>query len=318
MDDYPRTSAEFQRRFSTDDACRAYLVQLRWPDGFQCPKCGGATAWPVRTVLLECAACGRQTSVTAGTIFQDTRTPLPTWFRAMWWVTSQKTGASARDFQQALGLGSYETAWTWLHKLRRAMVRPGRDRLTGRIDVDATDLRALEERGRSRRTGKKALIAVAVEVVGTRPGRIRMRQIPDASSNSLQAFVDEAVAPGSFLHTGGWLRSDRLEKRGYRQRIISFKSRQEPASELLPRVHEVVSLLKSWLLGTHQGAVTRAHLDYYLDEFTFRFNRRASRHSGKLFYHLVQGAIAVDPAPYTSLVRQLRARPKRRRQRHQN
>jgi hypothetical protein len=274
-------------------------------------------AWPVRNVLLECAACGRQTSVTAGTIFQDTRTPLPTWFRAMWWVTSQKTGASARDVQQVLGLGSYETAWTWLRKLRRAMVPPGRDRLTGRVEVDATYLGRLEESGHGKRTGENALIAVAVEVVGARPGRIRMRQIPDLSSNSLLAFVDEAVARGSLLQTGGLLRSNRLEKRGYRHRVIGLKNRKEPASELLPRVHEVVSLLKRWLLGTHQGAVTRAHLDYYLDEFTFRFNRRASRHNGKLFYYLVQQAVAVDPAPYKSLVKHVRARPTRR-ARHQN
>ena len=136
MEDCPRTLAEFeQRRFAAPDACRAYLVQLRWPDGFRCPKCGGAKAWPVRR-LLECATCGRQTSVTAGTIFQDTRTPLPTWFRAMWWVTNQKTGVSALGLQRALGLRSYKTAWTWLHKLRRAMVRPGRDRLSGHVEMD--------------------------------------------------------------------------------------------------------------------------------------------------------------------------------------
>src|SRR3989337_1393753 len=111
--------AEFERRFATPDACRAYLVQLRWPDGFRCPKC---------------AACGRQTSVTAGTIFQDTRTPLPTWFRAMWWVASQKTGASALGLQQVLGLGSYETAWTWLHKLRRGVGRPGRGPRGGTLE----------------------------------------------------------------------------------------------------------------------------------------------------------------------------------------
>jgi hypothetical protein len=150
VEDYPRTLAEFEARFATVEACRAYLVQLRWPDGFRCPKCGGPKAWPVRAVLLRCAACGRQTSVTAGTIFQDTRTPLPTWFRAMGWVSSQKTGASAKGLQQVLGLESYETAWTWLHKLRRAMVRPGRDRLTGRVEVDETYLGGVEEGVRGR------------------------------------------------------------------------------------------------------------------------------------------------------------------------
>jgi hypothetical protein len=244
--------------------------------------------------------------------------PLPTWFRAMWWVTSQKTGASARDVQQVLGLGSYETAWTWLHKLRRAMVRPCQGRLTGRIELDATYVGGLEDgvHNKNKRTGEKALIAVAVEVLGGRPGRIRMRQIPDASSNSLLAFVDEAVERGSLLHVSGLLSSNRLEKRGYRHRVMGLKSRKEPASELLPRVHEVISQLKQWLLGTHQGAVTRAHLDYHLDEFTFRFNHRTTRHRGKLFHHLVQQAVSVDPAPYTSLVKHVRARPKRRRGRH--
>lgn len=315
MEDYPRTLGEFERRFATAEACRTYLVQLRWPEGFRCPKCGGGKAWPVG-VLLECAACGRQTSVTAGTVFQDTRTPLPTWFRAMWWVTSQKTGASAQGLQSVLGFGSYETAWTWLHKLRRAMVRPGRDRLAGRVEVDEAYIGGLEEGVRGRQTEKKALIAVAAEEDGEGIGRIRMRRIPDATADSLQTFVEEAVAPGSLLHTDGLLSYDRLEKHGYRHRITFLKGRKESASALLPRVHRVVSLLKRWLLGTHQGAVSRAHLDYYLDEFTFRFNRRTSRHRGKLFYRLVQQAVAVAPAPYASLVKHVR--PRKRRRRHPN
>lgn len=321
MEDYPRTLAEFEARFATEAACRTYLVRLRWPDGFRCPACGGAKTWPVRSrpTLVRCVGCGRQTSVTAGTILQDTRTPLTTWFRAMWWVTSQKTGASAQGLQQVLGLGSYETAWTWLHKLRRAMVRPGRERLTGRVEVDETYLGGPEEGVRGRQTEKKALIAVAAEEDGEGIGRIRMRRIPDASADSLEAFVEEAVAPGSLLHTDGFLAYDRLEKRGYRHRITVLKGRKESAAELLRRVHRVVSLLKRWLLGTHQGAVSHAHLDYYLDEFTFRFNRRTSRHRGKLFYRLVQQAVAVEPAPYKSLIKQVRRRrPRQRRGRHPN
>ena len=151
VEDYPQTQGEFATRFSSEEACRAYLTQLRWPEGFRCPACGAAKAWPVRAVLWQCAACGRQTSVTAGTIFQDTRLPLTTWFRAMWWVTSQKTGASALGVQQVLGLGSYQTAWTWLHKLRRAMVRPGRDRLSGHVEVDETLMGASAPRAAGRR-----------------------------------------------------------------------------------------------------------------------------------------------------------------------
>jgi hypothetical protein len=127
IEEYPRNLTELEASFATEEACRAYLTRLRWPEGFRCPRCGFGKAWPVRGVLLECGGCGCQTSVTAGTIFQDTRTPLPVWFRAMWWMTTQKNGASALGLQRVLGLKSYETAWAWLHKLRRAMVRPGRD-----------------------------------------------------------------------------------------------------------------------------------------------------------------------------------------------
>ena len=301
VEDYPRTLAEFDAWFATEEACRAYLVQVRWPEGFRCPRCGAATAWPVRAVLWQCAACGRQTSVTAGTIFQDTRTPLTTWFRAMWCVISTKTGTSALSLQQVLGLGSYQTAWAWLHKLRRAMVRPGRDRLSGRVEVDESFIGGLGgARGRS--TAKKALIVVAAEEVGHGIGRIRMRRIPDASADSLQAFLEEAIAPGSLVHTDGWHGYDRVKASGYRHRVTFLRGEHELASELLPRVHRVISLLKRWLLGTHQGAVGAAHLDFYLDEFTFRFNRRTSRHRGKLFFRLVQQAVAIEAVPYARLI----------------
>lgn len=301
MEEYPRTLVEFEARFATDAACRAYLVQLRWPDGFRCPRCGGATAWPVRAVLFQCAGCGRQTSVTAGTIFQDTRIPLTRWFRAMWWVTNSKAGTSALTLQRLLGLGSYQTAWAWQHKLRRAMVRPGRDRLSGSVEVDESFVGGVGgAQGRSTQT--KALIVVAAEEVGHGIGRIRMRRIPDASAVSLGAFVHDVIAPGSEVHTDGWHGYDRLKTEGYRHRVTYLRGDAELAMDQLPRVHRVVSLLKRWLLGTHQGAVSRRHLDYYLDEFTFRFNRRRSRHRGKLFFRLVQQAVAADPVPYARLV----------------
>ena len=303
MEDFPRDLTEFEAHFSTEEACREYLFRLRWPDGFRCPRCGGRKAWPLREVLLQCSACGHQSSVTAGTIFQDTRKPLTLWFRAIWWVTSQKNGASAMGLQRVLGLGSYKTAWTWLHKLRRAMVRPGRDRLTGTIEVDETYWGGLEEGVRGRQTESKALIVVAAQQDGNGIGRIRMRRIPDASAESLVPFVQDAVAPGSVVHTDGWLGYLPLEKNGYRHRVTFLRGKKESASELMPRVHRVVSLLKRWLLGTHQGAVSHEHLDYYLDEFTFRFNRRTSRSRGKLFFRLVQQAVAVEPAPYKSMVK---------------
>jgi transposase-like protein len=303
MEEYPRTLDDLEANFSTEEECRAYLYRLRWPDGFQCPKCGHGKAWPVGRRLFQCKACGRQTSVTAGTIFQDSRTPLTKWFRAIWWVTSQKTGASALGLQGVLGLATYRTAWTWLHKLRRAMVRPGRDQLAGHVEVDETYWGAGKEGRRGRHLGKRALIVIAVEQVGRRGlGRIRMRRVPDASADSLQAFIEEAIKPGSVVHTDGWLGYQRVGNSGYRHRITFLESRKESPSDLLPRVHRVASLLKRWLLGTHQGAVRIEHLDYYLDEFTFRFNRRTSRHRGKLFYRLVQQAVAVDAVPYKKLV----------------
>jgi transposase-like protein len=261
---------------------------------------------------LECASCGRQSSATAGTIFQDTRTPLTVWFRAMWYVASQKTGTSALGLQHVLGLGSYETAWTWLHKLRRAMVRPGRERLTGRVEVDETYLGGEEAGIRGRGALRKVLIVVAAEQAGRRIGRIRLRSVPDASADSLQGFIDEVIEPGSLVHTDGWVGYDRLKAHGYRHRITFLSDHPEPAHDLLPRVHLIASLLKRWLLGTHQGAVRPAHLDYYLDEFTFRFNRRRSRHRGKLFFRLVEQAVQVEPAPYHTLVKHVRRRPARR------
>ena len=197
MEEYPRNLTEFEANFSTEEACREYLSRLRWPEGFRCPRCQGGKSWPVRGVLLECAGCGSQTSVTSGTIFQDTRTPLVIWFRAMWWVTTQKNGASALGLQRVLGLKSYETAWTWLHKLRRAMIRPGRDLLTGRVEVDETYLGGLEEGLRGRQAEEKALIIVAVEEDGKGIGRIRLRQIPDASAESLEGFLLESILLGS-------------------------------------------------------------------------------------------------------------------------
>ena len=295
-EEYPRNLTELERNFATEEACRGYLARLRWPAGFHCPRCGAGKAWPVRG-LSECAGCGCQTSVTAGTIFQDTRTPLPVWFRAMWWVTTQKNGASALGLQRVLGLRSYETAWTWLHKLRRAMVRPGRDLLSGRVEVDECYVGGLEEGLPGRLNLKKALIVVAAQEDGAGIGRIRMRQIVDASAASLVPFVQDSVEPGSVIHTDGWLGYLPLESKGYQHDVTFLRGKKKTPSELMPRVHRVICLLKRWLMGTHQGAVSHKHLDYYLDEFTFRFNRRRSNSRGKLFFRLVQQAVAIEPVP---------------------
>jgi transposase-like protein len=299
MEDYPRTVMELEERFSTEEACRDYLIRLRWPVGFVCPRCQASGNWTATRGRLICRACRHQASVTAGTILQDTRKPLRMWFRAAWHITSQKNGASAVSLQQELGLGSYITAWTWLHKLRRAMVRPGRDRLRGTVEVDEAYWGGEEEDGNGRLTQDKALIAVAAEEDGKGIGRIRLRSIPDVTRASLHGFIAEVIEPGSTVRTDGWNAYMGLEKYVHDRQV---QSRRPEGEHLLPRVHRVVSLLKRWLLGTHQGAIGHAHLDYYLDEFTFRFNRRTSASRGKLFYRLLQQAVQVDPTPYKNIV----------------
>jgi len=302
VENYPRTLAEFERRFATESDCHAYLVQLRWPGGFTCSQCSTKVHWLTKRGLVMCGKCGHQASVTAGTIFHRSHLPLRTWFRAMWWVTNQKHGISALGIQRLLGLGSYKTAWSCLQKLRRAMVRPGRDRLTGEVEADETYVGGVETGGGRRHLGNKALVAIAAQGDGKGIGRVRLRRIPDASSRSLHAFVKEAIEPGSRVVTDGWEGYEGLKDLGYKHKIRVISGSGKTASTLLPRVHRVASLLKRWLLGTHQGGVSRDHLDYYLDEFTFRFNRRTSRHRGKLFYRLVEQAVQVAPVPFSKLI----------------
>lgn len=301
--DYPRTLTEFIDRFSTEAACRDFLVSLRWADGFCCPRCLGRKAWPLRgRGVMKCALCGYQVSVTAGTIFQDTRKPLRQWFQAIWLVTSQKHGASALSLKQNLGHGSYETAWVWLHKLRAAMVRPDRDRLAGRVEVDEAWIGGLDpDHIGGRHANSKSIVAVAAEERGRGLARVRMRRIYAADGSNPQSFIRDVVTPGSVVHTDGWMGYVGLDKLGYQHERTLLRSKRA-ASELLPRVHLVVSLLKAWLLGTHQGAVSDEHLDYYLDEFSFRFNRRRSRHRGLLFLRLLENAVRIDPLPYQAIV----------------
>lgn len=302
MDDYPRTLMEFDERFATEQACREYLFRLRWPDGFRCPRCGSEKGWLTQRGLVLCHRCGYQASLTAGTLFEGTRKPLRLWFKAMWLVTSQKNGASAMTLQRVLGLGSYQTAWTWLHKLRRAMVRPGRDRLAGRVEVDETYVGGEEEGAYGRGAENKALVLIAAEEDGPGIGRIRMRRVLEPTRATLHAFIREAVEPGSIVHTDGWHAYKGLAEKGYRHEVTLLKGQPEMASKLLPRVHRVASLVKRWLIGTHQGAVRPEHLDYYLDEFCFRFNRRKARHRGHLFQRLLEQAVSMEPVPFKVLV----------------
>ena len=242
-----------------------------------------------------------QVSVLAGTVFQDTHLSLTVWFRAMWHMTSQKNGVSALGLQRALGLGSYKTAWLILHKLRQAMVRPGRERLRGVVEIDETYWGAAESGGATGRLiYSKALIVVAAEQDGKGIGRIRMARIPDFDRATLHGFIRSSVEPGSTVCTDG-LNSYR-EMEGYIHHR-QVQGRLKDGEHLLPRVHRAVSLLKRWMLGTHQGAIGHQHLDDYLNEFVFRFNRRKSASRGKLFFRLAQQSVQIAPTTYESLVR---------------
>jgi transposase-like protein len=289
--------------FRDEAACRDYIRRLRWPTGFTCPHCDvSGEPWIMSDELLRCRRCHRRTSLTAGTIFEGTRKPLRTWFMAMWFVTSQKNGVSALGLQRALGLGSYETAWTWLHKLRRAMVRPGRDRLGGTVEADETYVGGPEKDKWGREIESKSIVAVAAEEDGKGIGRIRLRRIKDVSADSLLPFIRDAVVPGAVVHTDGWSGYAGLKSAGYKHKVSVISASPDPAHEVMPRVHNVAALLKRWLLGTHQGGVQSHHLDYYLDEFTFRFNRRRSKARGLLFHRLAEQAVVIDPAPYPTII----------------
>jgi len=308
-DEFPTNLVEFIDWFPSDEACVEYLAAVRWPDGFCCPKCRARSFWPVRgDSLKECAACHYQTSATAGTIFEGTRKSLRLWFLTMWLVTAEKNGISAMGLQRELGFSRYETAWTWLHKLRRAMVRPGRDRLSGLVEVDETYVGGDAEGLRGRGAEKKSIVVIAAEEKPDGIGRIRLRRVPNASGKSLRSFICDVVEPGATIRTDGWRGYSRLSKSGYTHHVVNVSRSEEMASELLPHVHRIASLLKRWLLGTHQGVVGQSHLDYYLDEFTFRFNRRRSRSRGKLFYRLVQQAVDVDPVSWADIASSLQNR----------
>ena len=300
MEDFPKNLTQFRERFSTEESCIEYLIALRWPNGFECPVCENMEHHRTARGLYECRKCRRQTSVTAGTLFHDTRKPLRLWFEAMWHITNQKYGANALGPQRILGLGSYHTAWRWLHRLRRAMVRPGRDNLSGTVEIDETYIGGKRSGKRGRGAKNKALVAVAVEdkseesSTGKGIGRIRLQLIADASSMSLNGFISRHVCAGSRIRTDGWSAYQGICSMGYEHLVVGSMD--------LKIAHLTISLLKRWLLGTYQGAVRSTHLNYYLDEFTFRFNRRSSGSRGKLFYRLIQQALIADPVPYQEIV----------------
>jgi len=300
--DYPRSYADLRAWFPRDAACLDYLDWLRWPDEFCCPLCGGVKAWRLADGRWSCGGCARRVSATAGTIFHGTRTPLTVWFAAAWLMTSQKQGISALGLKRALGVGSEQTAWAMLHRFRTAMVRPGRERLHGSVEADETFLGGPEPGARGRGALGKTMVEVAVEREGRMFGRCRLQVIDDATAPTLREFLLAHVEPGSVVVTDGLPSYPPACGEDYTHRPEPVGPSGQQAHELLPAVHRVASLAQRWLLGTHQGGVKPAHLEAYLNEFAFRFNRRRSRARGMLFYRLLEQAVQAPPRTYRSLV----------------
>lgn len=301
--DYPRSYADLLSWFPNDAACLDYLEWLRWPKGFVCPRCETPGRWRMGDGRFWCESCRCRVSVTTGTIFHGTRTPLTVWFAAAWYMTSAKNGVSAKTLHRLLGFGSYQTAWTMLHRLRAAMVRPARDPLAGDVEVNEMFIGGIKPGKRGRGAEGKSLVAVAVELLSpTGFGRCRLRVIPNAQAPTLRAFLLECVRPGSVIVTDGLSSYPAAIGDTYVHRPHVVAATSDPAHVSLPGVHRVASLLKRWLLGTHQGAVAADHLQAYLDEFAFRFNRRRSEFRGLLFRRLLEQAVHGEPMTYRSLV----------------
>ncbi len=295
-ENYPNNFEAFIDRFATEEDCIEYISQIRWPNGFICPYCKSDKVWITKRGLYHCSKCRKDTSIKAGTVFQGTQKPLRLWFHVMWLMMAQKTGVSALNLQESMGFGSYQTIWGWLHKLRSVMIRPNRSLLKGEIEVDETYIGGRKKGKQGRGSEGKTLVAVAVETVnyinknGKEKkvlGRVRFKCINNASSKNLIPFVCENVAKESTIITDGWKSYNQLKFKGY----IHQEKIDNENYENLPHVHLVISLVKRWLQGTHQGGIKEQHLQLYLDEFSFRFNRRLSTHRGKLFFRLMQEAV---------------------------
>lgn len=302
MNKYPQTYEKFATYFQNEEDCYQYLAGIRWPDDYVCGRCGSKKYWYDKFGLYRCQECEYKGSVTAGTLFQDHKKSLLQWFHAMWHITENKHGTNALSLQKALGLGSYHTAWAWLHKFRQAMVRPNRDRLKGTVEVDEVFVGGKKAGKRGRGAEGKALVLVAVELVGNRLGRIRLTHIADASASTLEVALIDSIAPETTLQTDGWCgyRTSPLAELGYTH--VVAEPRAIVGEDPLPHVNLVASLLKRWLLGVLQGGIKHSHLSYYLDEFTFRFNRRTSKARGLLFYRLMENAIQIGPKTESTFI----------------
>ena len=309
---FPKSRLEFERAFTAEEDCLGFLAKLRWPQGFVCPKFGkGDKFWATTRDRYVCGACRHQTSITAGTIFHRTKKPLSLWFRAIWYMTVHKHGGNALGLQRELGFSSYHTAWEWFHKLRQAMIRPGRDLLGGLVEVDETYVGGAHSGKTGRGAEGKVLVAMAVEDKGVGFGRIRMQRIPDASGESLIGFARGHIIAGSQIRTDGWTGYSQIGAKGFDHLVVNSKKLKDGGEDALPLCHRVISLFKRHLTHTFQGAVHFAHLDRYLEEFVFRFNRRTSRRRTLLTFRLLEGVVVHPPFPAKQIELGLGQQPQR-------
>ena len=301
--EYPHTMREFFQMFPDEKSCLNYLIDLRWPTGFICPACHQASIpWRESRNRLACPLCRNQVSVTANTIFDKTRTPLTTWLEAAWLVSTAKNGLSAKTLERTIGT-SYHVAWMMLQRFRVAMVNSERTKLTGTVEVDETYVGGEESGGKRGRGADKDIVVIAVEVKeGKGFGRTRMRHIPDASGASLIPFIRDSISPDAILETDGWRGYSKIVEHGYTREIKNTSDSDDFAHVHMPGVHRLASLLKRWILGTHQGAVSDMHLQAYLEEYTFRFNRRNSKSRGLVFKRLIEHSLATKPITQADIV----------------
>ena len=295
---FPNNLLEFEAMFSTENQCRKHLFKMKYPDGFICPNCKNSEYWITDRSLLHCKECNHQTSLKAGTIMHGSKKPLKLWYLAFFFVSFQKSGINAKNLQNFLGLGSYQTAWTWLHKIRHSLRKEGREKLSTCVEIDESLFGGVSEGKRGRGAENKQLLVVAVEKTGKKIGRIRIEEIKDASADSLNAFINTNIEKQSLIKTDGWRSYSELSKNGYKHKIIKKKDDEN----ILSSVHLVISQFKRWTLGLHQGLVKGKHLQYYLDEYVFRFNRRKSKSRGKVFTRTIEQAVSFKVTPYWKII----------------
>jgi transposase-like protein len=300
-EDFPKNQIEFDTRFNSEQACQDYLFKMKWPDGYECRECQHKEYWVSARQLYICTRCESSHSLTAGTVMHGTQKPLSYWFKAMWWFTSRKSGVNAVNLKDLLGLGSYQTAWTWFHKLLRCTIRQGRERLSGRVEVDEFYIGGQKPGKRGRGSNGKTIVVAAVEKSALHYGRIRLQVIPDCSGPVLKAFIDENIVPGSTVVTDGWKGYYALDPKKY-DHIQQVAKHIKDKNSVLPGVHRVASLVKRLMLGTFQGRFGPNHLQSYIDEYVFRFNRRNSRYIGKKFMRIVQQIVASPRTSFREIV----------------